>query len=238
MVGSAESSSRPASRGPPPDWSCRQFPPGAHSPASPSCCLSSPRYIFLSFWGGLTPGQQPASPPACGSLTSPAGKGSLGGVVAMAGIEPAAPRPGRSHVHTATPAGRCGQSARPRCLRCNRDPLSCAFSWSAPRHRDYALLGPCSSLHHVLEPLSVQEVPPPHCSIPRHGRAHTHPPNFSISASRCYKSVKLLNMFSELVHGLFSAILGLQICVGTSIFVSFSYTVNRKNIAVKHRRIM
>lgn len=120
MVGSAESSSRPASRGPPPDWSCRQFPPGAHSPASPSCCLSSPHYLFLSFWGGLSPGQQPASPPACGSLTSPAGKGSLGGVLAMAGIESAAPRPGRSHVHTATPAGRCGQSARPRCLRCNK----------------------------------------------------------------------------------------------------------------------
>ncbi|CAN8195002.1 unnamed protein product [Coccothraustes coccothraustes] len=70
----------------------------------------------------------------------------------MVGIEAAAPRPGRSSASHSDPR-RPLREQRPLPLPALQlesfPPTPC--SWSTPGHRVDALLGPCSSLQHVLE---------------------------------------------------------------------------------------
>lgn len=115
--------------------------------------------IFSSAIGeGLSPARsQPSLPPVV-----PRAVPREGGVLAIAGTEPATPRPGRSSASHSDPR-RPLRALRPPALPVLQ-PESFPHtpcSWGAPGHRNHAFLGPCSSLHHVLEPCAPQPGPCP-----------------------------------------------------------------------------
>lgn len=170
--GWAESSSRPASGGPRPIGAAV----GSHLapialPRLPAVFLV-PIILSSSIGEGLSPDRSQLR-------LVPWPLPREGDVLAMSwrrrGPNPRPRDPTARPPHTATPAGRCGHCARPRCLRCSRNPFLVPLAAAAPRDTgmDRAHVLPytmCSNLS------SVQEVPPPHCSTPRHGHALIHPP--------------------------------------------------------------
>lgn len=148
--GEAESSSRPASGGLPPIGAAvaSHLAPAA-LPRLPAVFLV-PMIFSSPIREGLSPARSQPPPPACCSLASLAGGGSFGSVLAMVGTEPVAPRPGRSSASHSDPGLRAQRPPTAACAAAGiLPPTPC--SWSAPGHRDHTLLGPRSSLHHVLE---------------------------------------------------------------------------------------
>ncbi|XP_050837128.1 uncharacterized protein LOC103820730 isoform X3 [Serinus canaria] len=130
----------------------------------------------------------------------------------MVGTEPVAPRRGRSsasHSDRRRPLRAQHPLPLPSLQQESFPPTPC--SWSAPGHRDHALLGPRSSLHHVLEVRVYKR-------YKRFRAPITQPPDMDEQ---------------PLAHPPFGC---WQICVGASISASvFSYAVKRTNIAIKDR---